>query len=182
MENRRVVARLMPETYRGAELRRLTGFFGQVRDALADLAAPGVEDPRVVVLTPGRLSETAFDQAHIASLLGLPLVTGDDLVMRDGRLWTRDLGGRRQVDVVLRRVDDTWCDPLELRPDSELGVPGPARGLPTRHGRDRERLRRRDRRVARVPPAAARSCARRCSTSRCCCRPPRPGGAATRSA
>ena len=124
MENRRVVARLMPETYRGAELRRLTGFFGQVRDALADLAAPGVEDPRVVVLTPGRLSETAFDQAHIASLLGLPLVTGDDLVMREGRLWTRDLGGRRQVDVVLRRVDDTWCDPLELRPDSELGVPG----------------------------------------------------------
>ena len=95
-----------------------------MRDALADLAAPGVEDPRVVVLTPGRLSETAFDQAHIASLLGLPLVTGDDLEMREGRLWTKDLEGRRQVDVVLRRVDDTWCDPLELRPDSELGVPG----------------------------------------------------------
>ncbi len=124
MENRRVVARLLPEAYRGAELRRLTTFFGQVRDALADLAAPGVEDPRVVVLTPGRLSETAFDQAHIASLLGLPLVTGDDLVMREGQLWTRDLEGRRAVDVVLRRVDDTWCDPLELRPDSELGIPG----------------------------------------------------------
>ncbi len=124
MENRRVVARLLPDAYRRADLRRLTGFFGRVRDALADLAPPGVEDPNVVVLTPGRHSETAFDQAYIASLLGFPLVTGSDLAMRDGRVWTRDLGGRRPVDVVLRRVDDTWCDPLELRPDSELGVPG----------------------------------------------------------
>lgn len=124
MENRRVVARLLPEAYRRADLRRLTAFFNQLRDALADQAPSGVEDPRVVVLTPGRLSETAFDQAHVASLLGFPLVTGDDLVMRDGRVWTRELGDRRPVDVVLRRVDDVWCDPLELRPDSELGVPG----------------------------------------------------------
>ena len=124
MENRRVVARLLPDAYRRAELRRLTSFFNQLRDALADQAADGVEDPRVVVLTPGRWSETAFDQAHVASLLGFPLVTGGDLVMRDGRVWTRELGDRRPVDVVLRRVDDDWCDPLELRPDSELGVPG----------------------------------------------------------
>lgn len=124
MENRRVVARLLPEAYRRAGLRRLTGFFGQLRDALADQAPSGVEDPRVAVLTPGRFSETAFDQAHIASLLGLPLVTGDDLVMREGRVWTRELGDRRPVDVLLRRVDDVWCDPLELRADSELGVPG----------------------------------------------------------
>ena len=124
MENRRVVARLLPEAYRRADLRRLTGFFNQLRDALAAQAPPGLEDPRVVVLTPGRWSETAFDQAHIASLLGFPLVTGADLVMRDGRVWTRELGDRRPVDVVLRRVDDVWCDPLELRPDSELGVPG----------------------------------------------------------
>ena len=124
MENRRVVARLLPEAYRRADLRRLTGFFNQLRDALADQAPPGLEDPRVVVLTPGRWSETAFDQAHIASLLGFPLVTGADLVMRDGRVWTRELGDRRPVDVLLRRVDDVWCDPLELRPDSELGVPG----------------------------------------------------------
>ncbi|QIK68064.1 circularly permuted type 2 ATP-grasp protein [Nocardioides sp. HDW12B] len=124
MENRRVVARLLPDAYRRAELRRLTSFFNQLRDALADQAPDGVEDPRVVVLTPGRWSETAFDQAHVASLLGFPLVTGADLVMRDGRVWTRELGDRRPVDVVLRRVDDDWCDPLELRPDSELGVPG----------------------------------------------------------
>ncbi len=124
MENRRVVSRLLPDAYRGAELRRLTGFFSRMRDALVDLAAPGIEDPRVVVLTPGQLSETAFDQAYIASLLGLPLVSGADLFMREGRVWTRDLDGRRPVDVILRRVDDVWCDPLELRPDSELGVAG----------------------------------------------------------
>ncbi len=124
MENRRVVARLLPDAYRRADLRRLTGFFGQVRDAVGDLAPAGVEDPRAVVLTPGRHSETAFDQAYIASLLGFPLVAGSDLAMRDGRVWTRELDGLRPVDVVLRRVDDTWCDPLELRPDSELGVPG----------------------------------------------------------
>jgi uncharacterized circularly permuted ATP-grasp superfamily protein/uncharacterized alpha-E superfamily protein len=124
MENRRVVARLLPDAYQSAELHRLTAYFGVVRDALSELAGPGVEGPRVVVLTPGRHSETAFDQAYIASLLGFPLVTGADLVMRDGRIWTRELDGQRPVDVVLRRVDDVWCDPLELRPDSELGVPG----------------------------------------------------------
>ncbi len=124
MENRRVVARLLPDAYQSAELHRLTAYFGVVRDALTDLAAPGIEGPRVVVLTPGRHSETAFDQAYIASLLGFPLVTGADLEMREGRVWTRELDGRRPVDVVLRRVDDVWCDPLELRPDSELGVPG----------------------------------------------------------
>ncbi len=124
MENRRVVSRLLPDAYQATEMHRLTGFFGVVRDALAALAPRGEEAPRIVVLTPGRHSETAFDQAYIASLLGFPLVTGADLMMREGRIWTRELDGRRAVDVVLRRVDDTWCDPLELRPDSELGVPG----------------------------------------------------------
>ncbi len=127
MENRRVVSRLLPDAYRRAELHRLTPFFSQLREALVDLAPAGVEDPRVVVLTPGSLSETAFDQAYIATVLGLPLVTGADLVMRDGQVWTREAGDpldRRPVDVILRRVDTTWCDPLELRPDSELGVPG----------------------------------------------------------
>lgn len=124
LENRRVVSRLLPEAYRRAELRRLTPFFTRLREALVEQAPPGVEDPRVVVLTPGSLSETAFDQAYIASVLGLPLVTGADLVMRDGQVWTREPGDRRPVDVILRRVDTVWCDPLELRPDSELGVPG----------------------------------------------------------
>ncbi len=83
-----------------------------------------VEDPRVVVLSPGTHSETAFDQAFVASLLGFPLLEGSDLTVRDGRVWMRALGKLEQVDVILRRVDSTWMDALELRPGSRLGVTG----------------------------------------------------------
>ena len=163
-----MVARLLPEAYRRADLRRLTGFFNQLRDALADQAPPGLEDPRVVVLTPGRWSETAFDQAHIASLLGFPLVTGADLVMRDGRVWTRELGDRRPVDVLLRRVDDVWCDPLELRPDSELGVPGLLEAARRGSLVDRQRDRLRAGGVAgasRLPARPVRGAARRAAAA-----------------
>lgn len=124
MQNRRVVSRVMPEIYHDAHLHRLTPFFHAMRMALVDAAPRGVEDPRVVVLSPGPLSETAFDQAFVASLLGFPLVEGSDLTVRDGRVWLRTLGKREQVDVILRRVDTTWSDPLELRAGSRLGVAG----------------------------------------------------------
>ena len=78
----------------------------------------------MVVLSPGTQSETAFDQAFLASLLGFPLVEGSDLTVRDGRVWMRTLGKLEQVDVILRRVDSIWIDPLELRPGSRLGVAG----------------------------------------------------------
>ena len=70
----------------------------------------------MVVLSPGTHSETAFDQAFVASLLGFPLLEGSDLTVRDGRVWMRVLGKLEQVDVILRRVDSTWMDALELRP------------------------------------------------------------------
>ena len=124
MQNRRVVARVMPEIYHQANLHRLTPFFQAMRLALVDAAPTTVEDPRVVVLSPGTLSETAFDQAFVASLLGFPLLEGSDLTVRDGRVWMRVLGKLEQVDVILRRVDSTWMDALELRPDSRLGVTG----------------------------------------------------------
>jgi uncharacterized circularly permuted ATP-grasp superfamily protein/uncharacterized alpha-E superfamily protein len=124
MQNRRVVARVMPEIYHQANLHRLTPFFQAMRLALVDAAPSAVEDPRVVVLSPGTLSETAFDQAFVASLLGFPLLEGSDLTVRDGRVWMRVLGKLEQVDVILRRVDSTWMDALELRPDSRLGVTG----------------------------------------------------------
>ena len=92
--------------------------------ALVDAAPTTVEDPRVVVLSPGTHSETAFDQAFVASLLGFPLLEGSDLTVRDGRVWMRVLGRLEQVDVILRRVDSTWMDALELRPGSRLGVTG----------------------------------------------------------
>ena len=95
-----------------------------MRLALVDAAPSTVEDPRVVVLSPGTHSETAFDQAFVASLLGFPLLEGSDLTVRDGRVWMRVLGKLEQVDVILRRVDSTWMDALELRPGSRLGVTG----------------------------------------------------------
>src|SRR5215216_2028391 len=124
MQNRRVVSRVLPEVYQQAHLHRLTPFFQAMRIALVDAASRSVEDPRVVVLSPGTHSETAFDQAFVASLLGFPLLEGSDLTVRDGRVWMRVLGKLEQVDVILRRVDSTWMDALELRPNSRLGVTG----------------------------------------------------------
>ena len=115
MQNRRVVSRVMPEIYQQANLHRLTPFFQAMRLALVDAAPGAVEDPRVVVLSPGTLSETAFDQAFVSSLLGFPLLEGSDLTVRDGRVWMRVLGKLEQVDVILRRVDSLWMDALELR-------------------------------------------------------------------
>lgn len=124
MQNRRVVSRVLPEVYAAANLHRLTPFFSAMRLALVDAAPHAVEDPRVVVLSPGTASETAFDQAFVASLLGFPLLEGSDLTVRDGRVWMRSLGKLEPVDVILRRVDSTWMDALELRPGSRLGVTG----------------------------------------------------------
>ncbi len=76
------------------------------------------------MLTPGPLNETAFEHATLASTLGYPLVQGSDLTVRGDRVWMRSVGQFEPVDVILRRVDELYCDPLELRADSQLGVPG----------------------------------------------------------
>ena len=124
MQNRRVTSRVLPGLHRLTRPHRLRVFFDTVRDALVRVAPAGTRSPRVVVLSPGPDSETASDQAFLATLLGYPVVTGGDLTVREGRLYLRALGGREQVDVVLRRVDADWADPLEMRGDSRLGVPG----------------------------------------------------------
>ncbi|WP_344397243.1 circularly permuted type 2 ATP-grasp protein, partial [Streptomyces asiaticus] len=80
--------------------------------------------PTIVYLTPGSGNETYFEHAYLASYLGYTLVHGDDLVVRDGFVWLRSIDGLEKVDVIIRRVDDDWCDPLELREDSRLGIPG----------------------------------------------------------
>ena len=77
-----------------------------------------------MLLSPGPWSETAFEHAYLASHLGYPLVEGADLVVRDGHVWMRSLRRLERVDVILRRTDAWFCDPLELRADSKLGVPG----------------------------------------------------------
>ncbi|MCL8024040.1 circularly permuted type 2 ATP-grasp protein [Nocardioides bruguierae] len=125
MENRRVLSRVLPEMYREAGLHRMEPYFWALRSALMQAAPGEVADPRVVVLTPGTHSETAYDQAFLASTLGFPLVEGSDLVVRDGWVYLRQNRGRMErVDVVVRRVDASWSDPLELRGESQLGVAG----------------------------------------------------------
>jgi uncharacterized circularly permuted ATP-grasp superfamily protein/uncharacterized alpha-E superfamily protein len=124
MENRRAISRVLPGLYRDTQIQRVGPFFQAMRLALQQLAPTGAETPRVVLLTPGARTETAFDQAFQSSLLGFPLVEGNDLTVRDGRVWQRSIGNLEPVDVILRRVDAWFCDPLELRPDSRLGVPG----------------------------------------------------------
>ncbi len=124
MENRRVIARVLPALYREADLHRVEPYFWALRSALIQAAEGDLGDPRVVVLSPGPGSETAFDQSFLASMLGFPLVQGSDLVVRGGWVMMRVAGRLERVDVILRRVDADFSDPLELRGDSRLGVPG----------------------------------------------------------
>lgn len=124
LENRVAMTRVLPSMFRDSHVHRLALFFQSLRSGLNAIAPSAAENPRVVVLTPGPLNETFFEHAYLASYLGYPLVQGDDLTVRDGYLWLKSLNGLERVDVVLRRVDDDFCDPLELREDSRLGVPG----------------------------------------------------------
>ncbi|MEV6772520.1 circularly permuted type 2 ATP-grasp protein [Nocardia sp. NPDC051030] len=125
LADRRVVSAAIPEAFELASPRPLNPFIRAMRLMLIEAAPRAAdEEPVVVVLSPGVHSETAFDQAYLASVLGFPLVESADLVVRDGRLWMRSLGTLKQVDVVLRRVDAEFSDPLDLRPDSRLGVVG----------------------------------------------------------
>ncbi len=122
LENRTVVADLLPELFRTSNVLRLAPFFRAQRDALTSMAE--TDTPRVVLLTPGPHNETYFEHSFLAKYLGFTLVEGADLTVRDRRVYIKTVDGLEQVDVILRRVDDGFCDPLELRGDSLLGVPG----------------------------------------------------------
>jgi len=124
LENRLVLSRVLPDEFRESHVQRLAGFFQNARDTLRGLAPTPRDNPNVVLLTPGPYNETYSEQVFLARYLGFTLVEGGDLTVRDRRVWLKTLAGLRPVDVILRRVDDTFCDPLELRGDSSLGVPG----------------------------------------------------------
>ncbi|WP_433761929.1 circularly permuted type 2 ATP-grasp protein [Nocardia sp. CA-135398] len=125
LADRRVVSTAIPEAFEHSNPRPLSPFARAMRLMLIESAPMADDDdPVVVVLSPGVHSETAFDQAYLASTLGFPLVESADLVVREGALWMRSLGMLKRVDVVLRRVDAEFSDPLDLRPDSRLGVVG----------------------------------------------------------
>ncbi len=140
MENRRVISQVLPDLYQESDLHRVEPYFSALRAALLSAAPDTVASPRIVVMSPGPFSETAFDQAFLAGALGFPLVQGSDLVVRDGWVWLKPAGWPRtapaeRIDVIVRRVDAEWCDPLELRADSHLGVAGLAEAV--RRGRVR---------------------------------------------
>jgi uncharacterized circularly permuted ATP-grasp superfamily protein/uncharacterized alpha-E superfamily protein len=123
LENRTVMARVLPDIFRDTQVQRLSGFFKAMRKGLTDISRMK-DDPRIVLLTPGPLNETYFEHAFLAAYLGFTLVQGGDLTVRDGHVWLKSLEGLQAVDVILRRVDDSFCDPLELYSASQLGVAG----------------------------------------------------------
>jgi len=123
LENRLVSGRVLPDLFRAENVRRLAPFFQSYRDMLRALA-PKRENPRIVLLTPGPYNETYFEHAFLARYLGYTLVEGADLTVRNNFVFMKTLGGLLPVDVIIRRQDDTYCDPLELRGDSMLGVAG----------------------------------------------------------
>ena len=140
LENRNIIARAFPETFRDLKVQHLNGFFDSLRNSLSHWGricaanrGDGVEQspllrdgeaPLTVLLTPGPYNETYYEQSYLARHLGFPLVEGKDLTVRNGLVWLKTLAGPQRVHVILRRVDDNFCDPLELRSDSALGVVG----------------------------------------------------------
>ncbi len=124
LENRIVLSRSLPSVFRQCNVERLAPYFGALRASLAALAPSSHDAPRIVLLTPGPYNETYFEHSYLARYLGYSLVQGNDLTVRDANVYLKTLGGLKRVDVILRRVDDNYCDPLELFADSYLGVPG----------------------------------------------------------
>src|SRR5574343_289092 len=125
LENRLIVSRVFPEMFRDPHVEHLADFFRDPLDGLAALApVDGGEAPHIVLLTPGPCNETSFEHAYLARYLGFPLVEGQELTARGDSVYLKTLRGLKRVHVILRRQDDDYCDPLELRGDSALGVPG----------------------------------------------------------
>jgi uncharacterized circularly permuted ATP-grasp superfamily protein/uncharacterized alpha-E superfamily protein len=122
LENRTIVSDVLPDLFRSSNVLRLAPFFRAQREVLTNLAQ--CDNPRIVLLTPGPLNETYFEHSYISRYLGFTLVQGSDLTVRNRRVHLKTVDGLEKVDVILRRVDDSFCDPLELRGDSLLGVSG----------------------------------------------------------
>jgi uncharacterized circularly permuted ATP-grasp superfamily protein/uncharacterized alpha-E superfamily protein len=124
LENRIVLSRVFPSLYRDCRVERLAGFFRKLLDLVQRLSPRANDRPLAVVLTPGPYNETYFEHAYLARYLGLTLVEGGDLTVRNNTVYLKTLSGLARVDVVVRRTDDSFCDPLALRADSSLGIAG----------------------------------------------------------
>jgi uncharacterized circularly permuted ATP-grasp superfamily protein/uncharacterized alpha-E superfamily protein len=123
LQNRLVSARTLPGVFDQCQVRQLARFYDMKRDYLLTLAGDR-PNPTIVLLTPGPHNETYFEHSFLAAQWGFTLVEGADLTVLDRRVYLKTLDGLKPVDVILRRLDDSFCDPLELRGDSLLGIPG----------------------------------------------------------
>lgn len=123
LENRLIVSRLFPEAFSSLKVQRLASSYRALIEGLQAMSPAGA-DAHIVLLTPGPYNETYFEHAYLARYLGLTLVEGSDLTVRDQRLYLKTLQGLEPVHGILKRLDDEFLDPLELRSDSRLGVPG----------------------------------------------------------
>ncbi|WP_109829442.1 circularly permuted type 2 ATP-grasp protein [Reichenbachiella versicolor] len=123
-ENRSVMMQAFPDMIRNNKIQRINEYYNAVKRALMRLSWQDKLNPRIVILTPGPGNETFFEHAYLSSLMGFTLVTGDDLMVSDGYVWLKTIGGLEKVDVIVRRVDDIFCDPMEFNMDSRLGVVG----------------------------------------------------------
>jgi uncharacterized circularly permuted ATP-grasp superfamily protein len=124
LENRKMMMRLFPELFVRQPVQPVEHYPGLLLRTLRDAAPRQLREPTVVVLTPGQYNSAYFEHAFLAQQMGVELVEGADLLVKDGYVYMRTTGGRQRVDVIYRRVDDPYLDPLAFRPDSLLGVPG----------------------------------------------------------
>ena len=124
LENRKMMMRLIPEVFARQSVAPVEHYPDRLLDTLKSVAPGGVQDPTVVLLTPGQYNSAYFEHAFLAQQMGVELVEGPDLFVRDDTVYMRTTSGPRQVHVVYRRIDDDFLDPQAFRPDSMLGVPG----------------------------------------------------------
>ncbi|MDM0042196.1 circularly permuted type 2 ATP-grasp protein [Variovorax sp. J22G21] len=123
LENRLAISRQFPQAFEALHVQRLAATYNAMMDGLQAMCPAGAP-PHIALLTPGPYNETYFEHAYLARYLGITLVEGNDLTVRDQRLYLKTLQGLRPVHGLIKRLDDQYLDPLELRPDSTLGVPG----------------------------------------------------------
>jgi uncharacterized circularly permuted ATP-grasp superfamily protein len=124
LEDRKMMMRLFPELFARYQVAPVAHFPDLLLDNLRSVAPMGVTDPTVVVMTPGMYNSAYFEHAFLAQQMGVELVEGQDLFVNDNAVYMRTTRGPRKVDVIYRRIDDDYLDPLAFRPDSSLGVPG----------------------------------------------------------
>jgi uncharacterized circularly permuted ATP-grasp superfamily protein len=124
LENRRIMKRTFPQVFEASRVRAVDEYPSRLLETLQRIAPDGVKNPNVVLLTPGPHNSAYFEHSFLAQQMGIELVEGADLVVRNGYVEMRTTKGYERVHVIYRRIDDTFLDPLEFRPDSMLGVPG----------------------------------------------------------